>query len=189
MRRLGRRGRWLAAAAAGLVVVLAIYFLLVEDTEVEPQIKFGMATSTIGEGGDAVGVDADGTILADGPAPVAVLPRLPIDTQPKDGVLRGPLLEQAKVLGAAPAPFRPCVEGSHYGETGVAVNLNSGIEVLFGDATRAADKWSASLALLADPEVTTLDYVNVQSPRRPSTGGSGHTLPPPGEGSGSVCAG
>jgi hypothetical protein len=99
------------------------------------------------------------------------------------------MLEQARVLGAAPEALRPCIEGSYYGESGVDVELRSGIEVRFGDATRAVEKWRAAVALLASPSVTTLDYVNVVSPSRPSTGGSGHTLPQPGEGEGSSCGG
>jgi hypothetical protein len=32
--------------------------------------------------------------------------------------------------------------------------------------------------VLADPATETLDYVDVQAPRRPAVGGSGHVLPP-----------
>ena len=97
------------------------------------------------------------------------------------------MLEQARVLGAAPAPIRPCIERSYYGESGVDVELRSGIELLFGDATRAAEKWPPAVAVLADPSITALDYVNLHAPSRPSIGGSGHTLPPPEEGSGAGC--
>jgi hypothetical protein len=189
MRRLGRRARRVVGAAAIVAVVAAAYLILFGDTEVEPHLRFGLASSTIGEGEDAVGVTAEGAILAGGPPPRAELARLPISEPPKGDFLRGTLLTQAKILGAAPAPFRPCLEASRYGDTGVAVTLRSGIEIYFGDATRAAEKWAAAAALLADPEVSELDYVNVVSPRRPSTGGSGHVLPPAGEASGSGCGG
>ncbi len=33
-------------------------------------------------------------------------------------------------------------------------------------------------AVLADPSITALDYVDLHAPRRPAVGGSGHTLPP-----------
>ena len=58
------------------------------------------------------------------------------------------------------------------------VVLRSGIELRFGDATRLSEKWQAAAAVLADPTIETLDYVNLHAPRRPTTGGSGHTLPP-----------
>ena len=56
--------------------------------------------------------------------------------------------------------------------------LRSGIELRFGDASQAGAKWKAAAAVLADPSITTLDYVNLFVPGRPSVGGSGHTLPP-----------
>jgi hypothetical protein len=106
------------------------------------------------------------------------LPRLPLTTVPAKERLGGPLLEQAHVLGAAPAALRPYLESSYYGESGVDVELRSGIELRFGDATRAAEKWQAAAAVLADPSITALDYVDLYAPRRPAVGGSGHTLPP-----------
>ncbi len=82
------------------------------------------------------------------------------------------------MLGAAPATLRPYIESSYYGETGVDVVLRSGIELRFGDASQAAAKWKAAAAVLADPSVTTLDYVDLHVPGRAAVGGSGHTLPP-----------
>ena len=67
---------------------------------------------------------------------------------------------------------------SYYGESGVDVKLRSGIELRFGDASEAVAKWKAAAAVLADPSVTALDYVNLHAPRHPSMGGSGHALPP-----------
>ena len=74
------------------------------------------------------------------------------------------MLEQVRVLGAAPAALRPYVEGSYYGESGVDVNLTSGIELRFGDSTQVARKWRAAAAVLADPSVTALDYVDLHAP-------------------------
>jgi hypothetical protein len=133
----------------------------------------------IGTGSSAVAVAADGTILTGLPSPEeGSLPKLPLETPPKGPRLQGPVLEQALVLGAAPAALRPYVEGSYFGESGVDVTLTSGIELRFGDSTQAARKWRAAAAVLASPTVTTLDYVNLYAPARPSPGGSGHTLPP-----------
>jgi cell division septal protein FtsQ len=146
------------------------------------------ATAVIGSGSDAVGVSAKGVILSGRPAPAdGKLPRLPLDTAPRGGHLAGPMLQQARVLGAAPAALRPCVEGSYYGTSGVDVNLYAGIELRFGSAARAAQKWSAAAAVLADPSTTGIGYVDLHSPTHVSTGGTGPSLPPPEPGAGTGC--
>ena len=101
---------------------------------------------------------------------------LPLSEPPKSGRLAGPVLQQARVLGAAPPALRPYVDGSYYGESGVDVELTSGIELRFGDASQAAQKWKAAAAVLADPSITALDYVDLHAPAARLGGG---TLPPP----------
>jgi hypothetical protein len=165
----------LVALAAG-----AAYWFLIRDTAVEAQLLVPRATATIGSGEDAVAVGPNGRVLAWLPLPEGLqLPELPLSEPPASGRLAGPVLQQAKVLGAAPATLRPYIESSYYGESGIDVKLRSGIELRFGDASQAAAKWRAAAAVLADPSIVALDYVNVVAPRRPSVGGSGHTLPPP----------
>jgi cell division septal protein FtsQ len=167
--------------AVGLLVVAATatYWFLIRDTIVEAQLRTPRATATIGTGFDAIAVGSDGQILAWLPLSEELqLPSLPLSEPPPDGRLAGPVLQQARVLGAAPATLRPYIESSYYGESGVDVNLRSGIELRFGDASQAAAKWKAAAAVLADPSITALDYVDLHSPRRPAVGGSGHTLPP-----------
>lgn len=164
----------LALALAGV----AVWFFLVRERVVEPTVRVPRLTAAIGEGEEAVGVGAGGAVIRWLPVPEAPpLPRLPIDEVPEGGRLAGPVLEQARVLGAAPAALRPYLERSGYGEHGVEVELRGGIEIRFGDASRAARKWRAAAAVLADPRTVALDYVNVQSPSHPATGGSGHVLP------------
>lgn len=171
--------RWLAIAVLVALAAGAAYWFLIRDTTVEAQLRAPRATATIGSGEDAIAVGPDGRILAWMPLPEELqLPELPLAEPPANGRLAGPVLQQAKVLGAAPATLRPYIESSYYGERGVAVELRSGIELRFGDASQAAAKWKAVAAVLADPSITALDYVNVIAPRRPSVGGSGHTLPP-----------
>jgi cell division protein FtsQ len=172
--------RRLAALAAVIVVLAAAYFLLLRDSKVSPTISSPEATATIGTGSDAVGVTADGTIVAWLPAPAeGELPQLPLSEVPKSGRLKGTMLQQARVLGAAPQGLRSYLERSYYGESGVDVVLRGGIELRFGDDSQAARKWRAAAAVLADPSVTTLDYVDLHAPSRPAFDGSGHTLPPP----------
>jgi cell division septal protein FtsQ len=167
-------------AAIVLVAVLAavLYFLFVRDSSVAPTVRVPELTSVIGSGDGAVGVDSSGRIVRFLPVPEEpALPRLPITAVPKGGRLSGPVLEQARVLGAAPPALRPYVERSYYGESGVDVDLTSGIELRFGDDSQAARKWKAAAAVLANPSITALDYVDLHAPSRPAVRGSGHTLP------------
>jgi hypothetical protein len=167
--------------AIGLIVVAAavVYWFLIRDTTVEARLHLPQATATIGSGSDAVAVGPEGQVLTWLPLSEKLqLPSLPLSAPPKNGQLGGPILQQARVLGAAPATLRPYIESSYYGESGVDVLLRSGIELRFGDASQAAMKWKAAAAVLADPSITALDYVDLHAPGRPAVGGSGHTLPP-----------
>jgi hypothetical protein len=164
-----------------LVVILAGFVAqrIVGGKTVTPHLVSSRAVAAIGSGSEAVAVAGDGTVLAWLPAPEeGSLPQLPLAEPPKDGHLAGSALEQVRVLAATPATLRPYVLSSGYGETGVDVELSTGIELRFGAATQAARKWRAAAAMLADPSLTALDYVDVQAPTRPTVGGSGHALPP-----------
>ena len=189
-RRLGTAGvRLIAAALAVAAVAVAGYLLLFSGSTVEPRVKPAVATSVIGAGEDAVGVSAKGRVLVSlPPPPDGALPTLPLAEPPEDGRLAGPILEQARVLGAAPAALRPCIAGSDYVESGVEVELRSGIGLRFGGASRAADKWRTAVAVLADPSITALDYVDLHSPARPSVHGEGHALPAAEGGAAGGCA-
>jgi cell division septal protein FtsQ len=158
---------------------VAAYLFLLRGSTVSARLVSSEPVAAVGSGSSAVAVAGDGTILAWLPAPEeGTLPKLPLDTPPKGPRLQGSVLEQARVLGAAPPALLPYVEGSYYGESGVDVNLTSGIELRFGDSTQASRKWRAAAALLADPSITALDYVDVQAPSHPVVAGSGHALPP-----------
>jgi Cell division protein FtsQ len=170
--------RALVLIAGALVVVAAVCYFVVRDTTVTAKVVVPELTSVIGSGSDAVGVSAGGEIIRWLPVPEEpALPALPIGEVPKGGRLAGPVLEQARVLGAAPAALRPYVERVHLGDSGIDVELTSGIELRFGDASQAKRKWKAAAATIADPQVTALDYVNLQAPNRPAYYGSGHLLP------------
>jgi len=105
------------------------------------------------------------------------LPLLPLSEPPKGGRLKGTAREQAEVLGAVPPALRRFLASSRYGESGVDVELSSGIELRFGDSSQAARKWEAAAAVLADRSVTTLSYVDLHAPSHPAVGGEAHTLP------------
>lgn len=170
--------RLLLGVVAVVAVLAAAYLFLLRGKTVEGQVEVPVATAVIGSGSDAVAVGPDGQILEWMPPPEdESLPQLPLASVPKSGRLGGSMLQQARVLGAAPAALRPYVESSYFGDSGVDVMLRSGIELRFGDASRAAEKWKAAAAVLANPSISSLDYVDLHAPRRPAVGGSGHTLP------------
>jgi hypothetical protein len=171
--------RWLLAVALVVIGATAVYVFLVRDTRVAPEVRVPEATAIIGSGSEAIAVTASGRIIPWLPLPEEPeLPVLPLAEAPENGRLAGPMLQQARVLGAAPAALRPHLASSYYGESGVDVETTSGIELRFGDASQAARKWKTAAAVLADSTVTALDYVNLHAPGHPAIGGSGHTLPP-----------
>ncbi|HEX5928679.1 MAG TPA: hypothetical protein VFY48_04720 [Solirubrobacterales bacterium] len=172
--------RWPVAGLLIVAVVAAAWYFVVRDEAVAPGVAFPEATSTLGSGEEAIAVTPDGLVLDWLPLPAkAELPELPPVEAPKGGRLAGPMLEQARVLGAAPPALRPYLARSYYGDSGVDVELTTGIELRFGDDTQVAKKWKAAAAVLADPSIEALDYVDLLAPARPTIGGSGHTLPPP----------
>lgn len=174
--------RWLWRSLAAILAVIAIAFVfqrLFGNDSVEPHLTPSQPTSAIGSGPEAVAVAADGSLLRWFPLPEDnSLPRLPLQEAPKGDRVAGPVLEQARVLGAAPPELRRYVDRSYYGESGVDVLLDPGIELRFGDDSQATRKWKAAAAVLANPELELLDYVDLHAPRRPAWGGSGHSLPP-----------
>lgn len=142
------------------------------------KVSLRRPVARIGEGSQAVGVAADGVIL---PAPTVAdraLPTLPIPAPPSSGRVGGPVLGQVQVLAAAPVEMLAVSASIKRSEDhGPVVTLTSGIELRFGDSSRLEDKWQAALAVLGDPELELLDYVDLSSPGRPAVGGTGHSLP------------
>jgi hypothetical protein len=174
------RTRIAAGLLAVLLVALAAYWFGLREGKAEPRVLVPKLAASIGEGEEAIGVSGNGALVRWLPLPEdPPLPRLPLDGPPKGGRVRGPALEQVRVLAAAPDALRPFVESSFFGEDGVGVDLTTGIELVFGDATQVRRKWRAVAAVLANPEITALDYVNVTAPNRPTFEGSEHELPPP----------
>jgi hypothetical protein len=169
----------------GVIVILAVIFVafvaqkIVGGKRVEPELVSSEPVAAIGSGSEAVAVADDGTVLAWLALPEDTkLPQLPLSSAPQGPRVEGPVLEQVRVIAATPPALRPFVAGSRFDESGVKVELNSGIELIFGRSSDVARKWRAAAAVLADPSITALDYVNLLAPGRPEVGGSGHTLPP-----------
>jgi len=172
------RRRLLIGLAALLVAVAGAYWFVVRAGSAEPRVLVPDLSASIGEGSGAVGVAANGAVVRWLPLPEdPPLPQLPLDEVPKGGRVEGTALEQVRVLAAVPDALRPYLARSFFGESGVVVELTTGIEIRFGDASQARRKWNAAAAILADPEVTAVDYVNVIAPSRPVYEGSEHELP------------
>lgn len=161
-----------------LVLAVAVYWFGFRQKSVEANVQVPILVATIGEGEEAVGIAGSGATIRWLPPPEdPPLPRLPLDEVPKGGKVRGTALEQVRVLAAVPDQLRPYVESSYFGESGVDVTLTTGIELRFGDASQARRKWRAAAAVLADPSVTALDYVDLHAPSRPSYDGTEYELP------------
>ncbi len=175
-----RRG--LLRGVAVILIVIAAGFLygrLFGDEAILGTVSVPAPVATIGSGEEAIGVAANGEVVPWWPLPAEpALPVLALSEPPQGGLLKGPALEQVQVLGAAPAALQPYLASSRYGESGVDVETTAGIELRFGDSSQAARKWKAAAAVLADPEIEALDYVDLHAPGHPAIGGSGHTLPP-----------
>ena len=134
-------------------------------------------SAVIGEGDAAVAIAGDGTILRGLAAGRLDLPSLLLDKAPPRRRLVGTGLQQALILGAAPGAFLPYLDRTFYGSDGVTVDLENGVELRFGNAAERRQKWQAAAAVLSDPGLTALDYVDLTAPRRPAVGGAGHLLP------------
>lgn len=172
--------RAVAALAVVVVALLAVYWFAIRTKTAVPHVQVPQLAAAIGEGDEAVGIAGNGAAVRWlRPPEEPPLPQLPLDEVPKGGRVKGPALEQVRVLAAAPEALRPYLARSYFGESGVVVELTTGIELRFGDASQARRKWNAGAAILADPSVTALDYVDLRAPSRPSYEGSEHELPPP----------
>jgi cell division protein FtsQ len=132
------------------------------------------ATMVAVDGGERIAVAADGTVLPGVDASDGGLPEVDVSQAPQSGILTGEPLQEALVIGAAPAPLRELVEHTAYkGEDGVTLSMRGDVELRFGDGERAAQKWAAAAAVLADPKLTALSYIDVRVPARPAVGGTG----------------
>jgi cell division protein FtsQ len=164
----------------------AAEFPTIESVSVDPNFPHGMRIEVterppalvVSADGERIAAAADGTLLEGVEVPDDDhLPVLELGKVPDAGKLDGDPLDQALVLGAAPEPLRPLIEKvGEDGDNGIEVTLRGGIPVRFGSSSSATEKWAAAAAVLADPKLDALTYVDVRVPERAAAGGA---APPP----------
>jgi cell division septal protein FtsQ len=128
--------------------------------------------ATVGAG-EGVPVAGDGTVLSGVETGKLKLPAIEAGSVPASGRVRGTALAQAEILAAAPDPLRPAIEGIGVDrEHGVEVALAGEVELRFGDSRDAGAKWAAAAAILADPKLDQISYIDLRLPGRPAVGGA-----------------
>jgi len=162
----------LASAVSGFPTVASVtadasfpHGLTVHVTERTPVLAAS-------DGDHQVAVAADGSLLPGVEVAGNHLPVLKVDQLPPSGRLGGEALDETHAIAAAPKPLKPLIEGvSATHDYGVVITLHGGIALRFGPASNSTQKWAAAAAVLADPKVTTLGYIDVRVPARPAIGG------------------
>lgn len=122
--------------------------------------------------GEKIGIAADGT-----PLPGVAIPASAFELPGGEAFVSGDAAseEQAMLLvaSAAPPELGALISSvDHAPSTGPVVVLEPGVEVRFGNRNQARAKWSAAAAVLADPTLTSLTYLDVSIPTRPAAGGA-----------------
>lgn len=127
-------------------------------------------------GGEGVPVAGDGTLLSGIEIENQKLPAIETGGLPASGALRGSALAQAEVLGATSDPLRPAIRGIGVDpDHGVEVALAGEVELRFGDSRNAEAKWAAAAAILADPHLVQVSFIDLRLPGRPAVGGTTST--------------
>jgi cell division protein FtsQ len=166
----------------------AAQFPIVQSITVDPNFPHGMRIEVterrpvmlVSHGDKRIAVAADGTLLPDVPEPDGGLPVLELKKAPPASGLEGAAADQAVIAGAAPEPLRPLMhEIEHTSDHGIVVTLRGGIPVYFGTAAEAGPKWAAAAAVIADPKLESLSYLDVRVARRPAVGGASGSLAAP----------
>ncbi len=169
----------LAVVAVAIVAVAVYWFALRDSSTTTAQAQSTRPVAQIGEGKRVLVVGADGRLLGSTSGKSKQqLPVLSAKERPKGERVKGRVREEVLILAAAPKPLRRYIAAADYGKTGVDLETTSGIEIRFGDSRQAEKKWRAVAAVLADPSVTKLSYVDVHAPTRPAVNGEEHELPP-----------
>lgn len=114
---------------------------------------------------------SDGTVLSSGGDRPEGLPEIDAEATALGARAEGPALNVARVLGAAPPELLAHVERATADEdAGPVAELTGGLELRFGDPSRAAQKWQAAASVLASPDFEGAEYLDLSVPGRPVAG-------------------
>jgi hypothetical protein len=182
-----RRRVFLLVAVVAIAAVAVYWFGLrgsstptaqAEPTTPVAQIGEGKTVIVVGDDARLLGTRATASNKDGGSTSQKHLVVLALKKHPKGDRVKGHVLEEVRLIAAAPDPIRRYLATAKYGKTGVVLTTTSGIELRFGDDLEATRKWEAAAAVLADPSVRLLSYVDVTAPNHPAVGGKDHELPP-----------
>jgi cell division protein FtsQ len=121
--------------------------------------------------GEGAVIAADGTVLGTGVKQPEGVPEIDAEASSLRGRAEGPALNVAKVLGAAPPEILPEIErASADDDSGPVATVTGGMELRFGDPSRAAQKWRAAVAVIASPDFEGAEYLDLSVPGRPVAG-------------------
>jgi cell division protein FtsQ len=124
-------------------------------------------------GSRRIPVAGDGSILSALPVtdPLPVVKVAP-GAIPSKRLTPSGTLEAVRVVGGAPALLTPRLSKvARDAKKGWIVQVTDGPQLIFGSATRLADKWAAAVRVLADRDAAGADYIDVRIPDRPAAGG------------------
>jgi cell division protein FtsQ len=123
-------------------------------------------------GGGKVAASRDGLVLRGMRS--SHLPTLRVRTQPTgERVSDRRALAALGVAGGAPAELRKRIARLWSGPRGLTLDLRNGPDLVFGDGSDAARKWSAAARVLADPTSAGATYLDLRVPERVAAGGLG----------------
>jgi cell division protein FtsQ len=152
---------------------------VVKDLHVTTQFPHGMRIhvieqSTVGAiavAGRKIAVASDGTLLPD-ETPSPSLPTIPVRVPPGGKRLTDPdALGAVTLLAAAPAGLAGRISQiTTVAGHGLVADVRNGPSIYFGDAAQAPAKWTAAVAVLADPGSAGALYIDVTDPQRPAAG-------------------
>lgn len=153
---------------------------VVKDVRVSAQFPHGLRIRVIEQlpvgvlfaGGRAVAVTGDGTLLHD--VATGSLPQVPVRLLPGGSqVTDRSTLDALALLSVTPARLLSRIaQVTDASAHGLIVQLRSGPDIYFGDASEFEAKWTAATEVLADPSSAGAVYIDVTDPSRPAAGAS-----------------
>jgi len=123
------------------------------------------------EAGGGTILAGDGVVLETNAERPDGMPLIEAEEAPSGARAAGGTLTLTRVLSGAPeALLAQATTATVEVDDGPVVEVGPGIELRFGDASRADLKWSAAAAVLADPSLDNAVYIDLAVPSRPVAG-------------------